>query len=181
MTQGVKEMKKVAIASILAVVASAALAQLRPGEGVANDHATGINERDVVFVQRGGGNAYGYRSYDMAIGFTFLPWAVPNFESSVKGLRLNLGWGSYAGTYGLDVGAFSNAGDFAGIAGNFLGNFVEGDAAGLQVGLVNVVGRDMAGLQIGLVNYTSHLSGVQIGLLNFATQQWTLPIINIAF
>ena len=174
-------MKKSAIALVLAMAASAALAQLRPGEGIANDHATGANARDVVFVQRGGGNPYGYRSYDMAVGFTFLPWAVPNFESSVKGLRLNLGWGHYAGTYGVDAGAFSNSGEFAGIAGNFLGNVVEGDAAGLQVGLVNVVGGDTAGLQIGLVNYTSRLSGVQIGLLNFATEQWTLPIINIAF
>ena len=174
-------MKKAAVFATIAIAASAAFAQFRPGEGMANDHATGANARDVVFVQRGGGNPYGYRSYDMAIGLTFLPWAVPNFESSVKGFRLNLGWGHYAGTYGLDVGAFSNSGEFGGIAANWLGNAVENDAAGLQVGLVNVVGGRTAGLQIGLVNYTSHLSGVQIGLLNFATEQWTLPIINVAF
>ena len=96
-------MKKSAVFSIFAIAASVALAQFRPGEGVANDHATGESAQDVVFVQRGGGNPYGYRSYDMALGLTFLPWAVPNFESSVKGFRLNLGWGHYAGTYGLDL------------------------------------------------------------------------------
>lgn len=174
-------MKKSAVFSIFAIAASVALAQFRPGEGVANDHSTGESAQDVVFVQRGGGNPYGYRSYDMALGLTFLPWAVPNFESSVKGFRLNLGWGHYAGTYGLDVGAFSNSGEFGGIAANWLGNAVDNDAAGLQVGLVNIVGGNTAGLQIGLINYTSHLSGVQIGLLNFATEQWTLPIINVAF
>ena len=85
-------MKRIALfASVFAV--SAAFAQLRPGEGVANDHATGAKSTDVVFVQRGGGNAYGYRSYDTAIGLTFLPWAAPNSESTVKGFRLNLGWG----------------------------------------------------------------------------------------
>ena len=173
-------MKRIALfASVFAV--SAAFAQQRPGEGVANDHATGAKSTDVVFVQRGGGNAYGYRSYDTAIGFTFFPWAAPNFESTVKVFRLNLGWGGYAGTYGLDVGAFSNAGDFGGIAVNFFGNAVKSDAAGIQIGFVNVVGGRTAGLQIGLVNYTSHLSGVQIGLLNFATEQWTLPLLNIAF
>ena len=181
MQEGFTIMKKAAVFSSVALAASALFAQFRPGEGVANDHATGANERDVVFVQRGGVNPYGYRSYDMAIGLTFLPWAVPNFESSVKGLRLNLGWGHYAGSYGIDVGTFSSSGDFGGIAANVFGNAVDGDAAGLQVGLVNIVGGRSAGLQIGLVNYTSRLCGVQIGLLNISTEQWTLPIINAAF
>lgn len=174
-------MKKAAVFATIAVVSSAAFAQFRPGEGMANDHARGGNARDITFVQRGGGNAYGYQSYDTAVGFTFLPWAVPNSESSVKGVRLNLGWGRYVGTYGLDLGIFSVSGDFGGLAATGFGNAVDGDAAGLQVGLVNVVGRQTAGLQVGLVNYTGRLQGVQIGLINFAREQWTLPFVNVAF
>lgn len=176
-------MKKLAFALALVCGTLVAYAQAtwQPGQGVANDHAVGAHPHDVVFVPRGGGAPYGYRAYDTAIGLTFLPWSCPNFESCVKGFRLNLGWGSYAGTYGFDVGTFSNAGDFAGLAINWFGNLVETDAAGLQIGFVNVVGHRTAGLQIGLVNYTEHLDGVQIGLLNFATSQWTLPFINVAW
>lgn len=171
--------------SILALftifAAQSAMAQFRLGEGVANDHASGGNARDVVFIARGGENVYGYRSYTTAIGLTLLPWAIPNEESSVKGLRLNWGWGHYAETYGVDVGLFSNSGSFGGIAGNFLGNAVANDAAGLQVGLVNVAGRTVSGVQIGMVNYAERLQGVQLGLLNMARTQWTLPILNIAW
>lgn len=157
------------------------LAQFKPGQGVANDHATGANPRDVTFIARGGGQAYGYRSYDTVLGFTFLPWAAPNFESTVKGVRFNLGWGDYAGCYGFDFGAFSGSGDFGGLAINWFGNAVTRDAAGVQIGLVNYAGGRAAGLQIGLVNYVDRLAGVQIGLLNFAVSQWTLPFINIAW
>ena len=162
-------------------VACAAAAQMRPGQGVANDHARGGNPRDVVFVERGGGNPYGYRSYDTVLGFTFLPWSFPNEESSVRGLRLNLGWGRYVETRGIDLGVFSNSGDFRGIGANLLGARTTRDARGIQVGLVNVTGRRAAGLQIGLVNHVNRLEGIQIGLLNFATSQWTLPLINIAW
>ncbi len=167
---------------VLCVCASAAgYAQLRPGEGIANDHATGTAKRDVVFVARGGENGYGYRSYTTAIGLTFMPWAMPNSESTVKGLRLNFGWGRYAETYGIDAGLFSNSGAFGGISGNLLGNAVSEDVAGIQAGLVNVAGRTASGVQIGLVNYAERLQGVQIGLLNMAATQWTLPVINIAW
>ena len=174
-------MKTILLPVVLFCSAMTAFAQWQPGQGMANDHARGENSRDVVFVARGGGNPYGYRSYDMAIGLTLLPWSLPNNESSVKGLRLNLGWGYYVGTYGVDLGAFSNTGEFRGIGANLLGNLAESDAKGLQVGLVNITGRCAAGLQIGLVNYVERLEGVQIGLLNFATSQWTLPFINIGW
>ena len=173
---------KICIAFAFAcAVAFTAAAQFQPGQGVANDHARGANARDVVFVERGGGNPYGYRSYDTAIGLTVLPWSFPNDESSVRGLRLNLGWGYYAGTYGLDLGTFSNSGEFRGLGANWIGHYSDRDAKGLQVGLVNVTGHCAVGLQIGLVNYVERLEGVQIGLLNFATSQWTLPIINIGW
>ena len=158
-----------------------ASAQYKPGQGVANDHARGGNARDVVFVERGGGNPYGYRSYDTAIGLTLLPWSFPNDESSVKGLRLNLGWGYYAGTYGLDIGAFSSTGEFRGLGANWIGHYADRDAKGVQVGLVNVAGGRAVGLQIGLVNHVERLEGVQIGLLNFATSQWMFPLVNIGW
>ena len=174
------EMKTKLISLALALAAFPACAAFTPGEGVANDHALGDKPTDVVFVQRGGGNPYGYRSYDVPIGLTVFNWAAPNFESTVKGLRFNFGWGRHAGMYGLDTGAFGVSGDFAGVSATLFGNYT-GNAAGLQVGLVNVVDGDASGVQIGLVNYTERLVGVQIGLLNFARSQWSLPIVNIAW
>lgn len=167
-----------AFAACTALVAGAQ--QFRPGTGVANDHARGDNPYDVPFVARGGGNPYGYRAYDTAVGLTVLPWSLPNFESTVRGVRFNFGWGRYAGTYGLDSGLFSVAGDFAGVAVNLLGQYVDGDATGLQVGLANV-GRHVRGLQVGVVNHAERLDGVQIGLLNFATTQWSVPLVNIGW
>lgn len=167
-------------AAVVFALAFSSFAQWKPGQGVANDHARGANPHDIQFVQRGGGNGYGYRTYDVPIGFTFLPWSFPNFESTVKGVRLNLGWGSYAGTYGLDLGTFSASGDFAGVSANWLGNYVSGRAAGVQVGLVNA-GGFAQGLQIGLVNHVDRLEGVQIGLLNFATTQWSIPLVNVCW
>ena len=174
-------MKRTFLLMAFSCMSVAAVAQWQPGQGMANDRARGGNARDVVFVERGGGNPYGYRSYDTAIGLTVLPWSFPNEESSVRGLRLNFGWGYYAGTYGLDLGAFSSTGEFRGLGANWIGHYAARDAKGLQVGLVNVTGHRAVGLQIGLVNYVERLEGVQIGLLNFATSQWTLPFINIGW
>ena len=159
----------------------AASAQMMPGQGVANQLSDGSHPQDVVFVQRGGGNAYGYRAYEMPIGITSLPWAAPNFESTVKGLRLNFGWGHHVGMYGFDTGVFGNCDRLGGIGINVLGNYASQAASGLQIGLVNVVEGPVGGIQIGLVNYAQHLEGLQIGLINFATTQWTLPIINFAW
>ena len=172
-------MKKMFAMIMAGVSMVACAAQWQPGTGVANDHATGANAQDVRFVARDGVNGYGYRPYDTAIGFTFLPWSCPNFESTVKGVRFNLGWGSYAGTYGLDLGTFSDARDFAGVAINWCGNVAD-SATGLQIGLVNAGGH-ARGLQIGLVNHVERLDGVQIGLLNFARSQWSIPLVNIGW
>lgn len=172
-------MKKMLLGTALACAALGASAQWAPGTGIANDHADGARPHDVRFVARDGDRGYGYRSFDTAIGLTFLPWSFPNFESTVKGVRLNLGWGRYAGTYGLDCGTFSKAGDFAGVAVNWCGNVAE-TAMGLQIGLVNAGGR-ARGLQIGLVNHVERMDGVQIGLLNFARTQWSLPLVNVCW
>lgn len=164
-------------AAMTAVVSAAGW---NAGQGVANDRATGLNKRDVTFVSRGGGNEYGYRQYSTPIGVTVLPWSMPNFESSVYGVRLNFGWGAYHRTYGLDSGVFSRSKEFAGISWTVFGNYIEGRAVGIQAGLVNI-STEMTGLQIGLVNFTERLIGIQIGVLNFNTSQVTLPIINIGW
>ena len=173
------KMKTVLAAALAFGAAWATLAQWHPGTGVANDHANGPEAHNVHFVARDAQNGYGYRSYDTVIGFTFLPWSCPNFESTVRGVRLNLGWGSYAGTYGLDFGTFSNAASFGGVAVNWFGNYAT-SATGLQIGLANMGGH-ARGLQIGFVNHVERLDGVQIGLLNFATSQWSVPFINIGW
>ena len=109
----------------LAICASAHAARFEAGRGIANDRATGAGPNDVTFVTRGNGNAYGWRGWDMAIGGTILPWSIPNEESNVYGLRINLGWGSYASTYGIDAGAFSSSTqDFGGI-GNYVTRTVQ--------------------------------------------------------
>ena len=163
-----------------ALCASARAARFEAGKGVANDRATGAGPNDVTFVTRGNGNAYGWRQYALPIGLTVLPWSIPNFECSVYGLRLNLGWGEYDGTYGLDAGVFSLKQEFGGISANFFGNYAVRDSAGLETGALNVAGT-MRGLQIGFVNVADALYGVQIGVLNFNGSGITFPILNIGW
>lgn len=169
-----------AVSSVFAF--SAAAAGFEAGQGVANDLATGANRRDVTFVQRGGGNSYGWQSYDLVVGATFLPWAVPNCESSVYGLRLNFGWGEYVATYGLDAGFFSaTSRDFGGISANVFGHSVGGTMGGIQVGAVNVA-NVAYGLQLGFVNFAEDLHGVQLGALNFNNSGLKcFPIVNVGF
>ena len=176
-------MKKLLIAAAaFGCLLSVEAAKFEAGKGVANDRANGRNDRDVTFVERGNGQAYGWRGWDMAIGGTFLPWAIPNYESNVYGLRINLGWGTYAKTCGIDAGAFSStSGDFGGIQANFCGNVVGQTAGGIQIGAVNVGRGRVYGLQIAFVNFAEDLHGVQIGGLNFNRSGITFPIINVGF
>ena len=178
-------MKRAALALALSawVVSAACAARFEAGRGVANDRATGSGPNDVTFVTRGNGNAYGWRGWDMAIGGTILPWSVPNEESSVYGLRLNLGWGAYANTYGLDAGAFSSTTqDFGGVAANLCGNVVGGTMGGVQVGAVNAVRGSAYGLQVAFVNFADDLHGLQIGVLNFNNSGLKcFPIVNAGF
>ena len=98
-------------------------------------------------------------------------------------MRLNLGWGAYANTYGIDAGAFSSVTHgFGGIAANFCGNVVGETMGGIQVGAVNIVRGSAYGLQIAFVNFAEDLHGVQIGGLNFnRTGLKCFPIINVGF
>lgn len=174
-------MKKAMILAAAGMMAMAAAAQWRPGQGVANDHATGNNPQDVVVRPRSVENGYGYVSYATVFGLTLGGASLPNDESTVNGVRLNLGWGGYAKTAGLDFGLFSDSGEFGGIGVNLLGHYTERNATGIQIGLANVTGGEVRGLQIGAVNYARTLKGVQIGFLNFATEQQTLPILNVGW
>lgn len=164
-----------------ALIATQTFAQLRPGEGIANDHARGENSRDVVFVARGGGNGYGYNGGMSVIGATFLPWSLPDCPWKIKGVRFNFGWGYHSKMIGLDSGLFGTSGYLGGISATLLGNLTFGDADGLQIGAVNVVSERTRGVQIGVVNYANELNGLQIGLLNFNNSGITFPIINIGF
>ena len=176
---------KIVFAAGVALCAASAAnaARFEAGRGVANDRATGAGPNDVTFVTRGNGNEYGWRGWDMAIGGTILPWSIPNEESSIYGFRLNLGWGAYANTYGLDVGAFSSCTkDFGGIAVNLCGNVGGETRGGSQVGAVNIVRGRAYGLQIAFVNFAEDLHGVQIGGLNFNNSGLRcFPIINAGF
>ena len=154
------------------------------GSGVANDRATGAGPNDVTFVSRGGGNAYGYgvgSQYTTPLGLTVLPWSIPNELSVVYGLRANFGFGRYERTYGIDAGAWSASGEFGGVAANLVGNYVERNATGVQVGVVNLVDGEMSGIQIGVVNAARHLRGMQIGLANFNDAGIFFPVLNFGF
>ena len=165
------------------IVSKASSAGFEAGKGVANDLATGANERDVTFIERGGNNSYGWRSYDTVVGVTVLPWSIPNDESSIYGVSLNFGWGSFVDMYGLDFGLFScTTRDFGGISLALFGNYVGGTTRCVQVGVVNVVDGSAYGLQAGVVNFAQDLHGVQIGVLNFnGTGVACLPILNVGF
>ena len=172
-----------ALGAAIGIVSAASAAGFEAGKGVANDLATGANERDVTFVERGGNNSYGWRSYDIVVGVTVLPWSIPNEECSVYGLRFNFGWGSYVDMFGLDSGFFSDTKrNFGGFSATVFGNSAGGLMKGVQIGLVNVAQDSAYGLQIGAVNFAQDLHGTQIGVLNFnGTGVACLPILNIGF
>ena len=175
-------MKKLIMIAATAASMAAAAQVLTPNDGVANDHAGSIGgATGVVYAPRTVETGYGYEDGMTAVGFTFLPWAVPNSSWDVTGVRMNLGWGAYRDTAALDFGAFSSSCNAKGLFINLCGNYALDSAWGWQNGLVNVVGQRMCGLQIGLVNYADRLDGVQIGLLNFARSQWFFPFVNIGW
>lgn len=167
----------------LSMSSAAFAARFEAGSGIANDFAAGDGANNVTFIERGNGNAYGWRGWNTVFGFTILPWSLPNEESNVLGARLNLGWGGYATTYGLDAGVFSfTAHDFGGIAANVFGNAAGEKMGGIQIGAVNVVGGSVYGLQVAFVNFAGDLHGVQIGALNFnGSGIACLPVINVGF
>ena len=177
-------MIKQCIFTILCVcgILAAQQTSLQLGGGVANEGVVpGNKDTRVNFCARCTESGYGYRGYTVPIGMTIFLKALPNQESDVNGLRLNIGWGSYKKTIGLDLGLFSAGEDHIVLGINAVGHYSKNNACGCEIGLVNVTGGEMAGLQVGLVNYADTLYGVQIGLVNIAKTQWCIPIINICW
>ena len=186
-------MLTVAVAAIAAFVEAQVLA---PNTGVANDHGYGPTAPvNVAYAPRSVETGYGYGDGQSFLGVTFLPLSMPGPSWDIIGLRLNLGWGSNRTVYGIDTGVFGWSGEFAGIGVNLFGNYAEGNAEGLQIGLVNEVDAEMhgiqiglvntsdyeGGLQIGLVNIAERLAGVQLGLLNFNYSGFHMPILNVCW
>ncbi len=84
---------------------------------------------------------------------------------------------------GVQVAGIANgAGDMKGVQVGILSNYAEGDARGLQTGLVNADDKGLEGLQIGLWNTGDEdTTGVQIGLVNITETMYggQLGLINI--
>ena len=138
----------------------------------------------------------------------FTPLQIPGSDSDVRGVRLNLFYGTCCNFSGLDIGFMGVSKSHANgwlinlvsvTYGDGLGlhtsgvNYLSGDFNGLQIGLINwtdsgdafQVGLfngayDVKGLQLGLINVTDKMLGVQIGLLNFISYSDLsfFPILN---
>ena len=80
------------ILALSAMTASVGIAAgFEAGKGVANDLATGANQRDVTFIERGGNNSYGWQSYDIVLGVTVLPKAASTASGSTSaGARMSI-------------------------------------------------------------------------------------------
>ncbi len=175
-------MKRIVLFGALVGAMTSGAQVLTPETGVANDHGYGLTRSvSVAYEPRTLETGYGYEDGMTVFGLTLLPWSFPNESWDVTGVRMNLGWGAYRDTTGLDIGLFSSSRNADGVFFNLFGTYTTGDSRSLQCGLANVVSQRMCGVQIGLVNYADHLDGVQIGLLNFARSQWFFPIINIGW
>ena len=154
----------------------------------------------------GGRPAYD-SSTDVMLGF-FTPLQIPESDYDVRGVRLNLLYGTCCNFSGLDIG-------FVGVTKNRakgcrvnlvnmayedgLGlhagglNYLSGDFKGLQIGLINWTDSgdafqvgfyngayDVKGLQFGLINVTDKMQGIQIGLFNIISYSDLsfFPILN---
>ena len=114
----------------------------------------------------------------------FSPGQLPTPSSSIYGGRLSLIYGECHELYGLDVGLCGYVRErMCGAQLDAFWNGVGTDMAGCQIGLVNTAEGDAFGLQLGLVNVTDHLYGCQLGLVNVVTDRdWTFwPFINIGW
>ena len=111
----------------------------------------------------------------------------------VKGLRIDLLYGSNSAMTGLDIGLVnrtttgpSGGLEWGGVnltGGKFTGAQIGwvniGDAnEGLQWGLFNS-NKNMNGLQLAVVNYAERIHGVQIGLINIITTGGQFPVFPI--
>lgn len=126
------------------------------------------------------------------IGFNLGSYGFPGEETPVYGLRLNLGWVTYGGLRGIDLGWMSGTeGNVVGVQANAVCQSVFGNVTGVQLaGIYNAVGLDPIsvtfyeqihplhlgevnthnGLQIAAgFNFNARINGIQLaGLCNAA-------------
>jgi energy-converting hydrogenase Eha subunit A len=98
-------------------------------------------------------------------------------STPIKGLRLNLIYGSNVSMTGLDFGLVNqtSTGPFVGVQFGGVG-LADSDFTGWQDCWVNVTKGKMEGFQWGLVNYANHASGFQLGFVNYAVTMHGLQI-----
>ena len=132
-------------------------------------------------------------------------------DLNIRGLKVNLPFGSNDEIRGLDIGFASTSKATSGLQWNLILNRVHGDLTGVQLGLINqtentygvsfgllniasnrlkgvqcgLLNSAMAvhGVQLGLLNYTEFMSGVQIGLVNIILDSKipVFPFVNLCF
>lgn len=101
----------------------------------------------------------------------FEPMQLVPKEDSVAGPRLSVFYTVNKNVSGFDLvwlGVNKTTGDMKGVEIG-LGNWVEGAAGGIQIGLVNHAGHRFKGLQYGFANVVEgDTSGIQWGLVNWS-------------
>lgn len=112
------------------------------------------------------------------------PVQIIDDSHDITGFRLNIFYGKNQMVKGLDLGAgvgHSKAG-FKGVGIHYGGNFVQGDAAGLQLAdFVNIVIGDFTGVQLAGVNYIEGTGkGLQLGYVQLARENFSGFHIGIA-
>ncbi len=117
---------------------------------------------------------------------------VPETQA-VKGIRIDLLYGSNTAMTGLDLGFVNRTttGPSGGLEWGLV-NLTGGRFTGVQIGFVNMgdaneglqwggfnSNKNMSGLQLGLVNYAERTHGVQVGLINIIQTGGQFPVFPI--
>lgn len=101
------------------------------------------------------------------LGF-FTPFQIPGSDRDVRGVRLNLFYGTCYNFTGLDIGFLGVSKNRANGCRINLVNMAYGDGLGLHAAGVNYMSGDFNGLQIGFINWTDSGDALQIGFYNSA-------------
>jgi hypothetical protein len=148
------------ITTVIALIANTVLSSLAyADEAKSLDASSATVEEDVVPIEI----------------TLFPPLSIfPSDSKVIKGVSVNLVWGTAASVYGLEVGGILNYANKNGLGLRIAGavNYAGGNAEGAQIaGLVNYAGKGGSGFRLaGLVNASGwSANGIQVaGLLNMA-------------
>jgi len=105
------------------------------------------------------------------------PFQLPPDDFYIGGLKLNLPYGQCHDFLGLDAGLFSYCSGNA--HGLHIGGVtvIGGDGSGLMINLLaNHVQGEYGGLQIGFINSATHINGLQIGVINICNTAYGVQI-----